>query len=47
MDEIAKSGVIYFAPSSFRMISAPALNALSFPLATSRDNGAMPQLVDG
>jgi hypothetical protein len=32
---------------SLRMISAPALSALSFPLATRRDKGAMPQLVLG
>jgi hypothetical protein len=33
--------------SSLRTISAPALKAFSFPLATSRDRGAMPQLVQG
>src|SRR5699024_7557335 len=30
-----------------RTISAPALRALILPLATGRDKGAMPQLVDG
>ncbi len=35
------------APSSLRTISAPALSALSFPRATSRGSGAIPQLVQG
>lgn len=35
------------AESSLRTISAPALKAFSFPLATSRDKGAIPQLVHG
>ncbi len=33
--------------SSFRTISAPAFKACSLPLATERDKGAMPQLVQG
>lgn len=37
----------YFPWSSLRIISAPALNACSLPVATRRDNGAMPQLVEG
>jgi hypothetical protein len=41
------SGQDYFANSSLRTISAPALNALSLPVATRRDSGVMPQLVDG
>lgn len=36
-----------WAESSLRMISAPALKAFSLPLATARDKGAMPQLVQG
>ena len=35
------------AESSLRTISAPALRALSFPRATGRDKGAMPQFVQG
>ncbi|SUV69147.1 Uncharacterised protein [Bordetella avium] len=35
------------AAISFRTISAPALKALSLPLATLRGRGAMPQLVLG
>lgn len=35
------------AESSLRTMSAPALSALSFPFATSRGSGAMPQLVHG
>lgn len=37
----------YLAKSSLRTISAPALNALSLPLATRRDKGVIPQLVEG
>lgn len=37
----------FLANNSFRTISAPAPKALSFPLATLRDRGAMPQLVEG
>ncbi len=33
--------------NSRRMMSAPALRALSLPRATSRESGAMPQLVQG
>lgn len=36
-----------YAESSSRTILAPALSARSLPLATSRANGAMPQLVLG
>lgn len=35
------------AESSFRTISAPAPRAFSLPRATSRGNGAIPQLVQG
>ena len=35
------------AKSSRRTMSAPALKAISFPLAMRRDKGAMPQLVQG
>ncbi len=37
----------YFAASSRRIISAPALRACSLPVATWRGSGAIPQLVDG
>lgn len=37
----------YFDSSSRRTMAAPALNALSLPLATRRESGVMPQLVEG
>ncbi len=37
----------YRAASSARMISAPALRAVSLPFAMCRARGAIPQLVDG